>query len=160
MKIEIKRIKDAMGVYSLQPILQGEVIFQVTYMQQLNRPTRYSLQVGIQKHIDFAQEDLSMTNTSFFWRFLNHSCEANIVFDASELTFRALRDIAVGEQLCFNYLLNEYDMATPFKCTCGASQCFKQIKGFRYLTDQQKEQLLPMANEHIRLLYMREAVLG
>lgn len=59
----------------------------------------------------------------------------------SELTVCALRDIAPGEEITFNYLTTESGMAVPFNCICGSSNCFGFIQGRNFLTRSQAERL-------------------
>ena len=68
----------------------------------------------------------------------------------------ALRPIAKGEVLSFNYLTTEFDMDEPFDCLCGGERstavpdasklpaCFGTIQGFRYLPDAYKGLLRPL----------------
>ncbi|KAI8974886.1 SET domain-containing protein [Trametes punicea] len=64
---------------------------------------------------------------------LNHSCHPNIARswdeDAQRMTFRALRDVAEGEELCMNYVdvlgtraqrMEELRNAFGFECVCEA----------------------------------------
>lgn len=61
--------------------------------------------------------------------------------NAAELTFRALRDIAAGNEITFNYLTTESEMAVPFNCSCGSTNCFGLIQGRSFLTGAQAERL-------------------
>ena len=67
----------------------------------------------------------------------------------------ALRDIAKGEVLCFNYLTTEYAMDQCFECQCykiseapkGASElpnCFGTIHGYKHLPQHLKDALKPI----------------
>lgn len=160
MKIEVKLNNQSKGVYAVKDIRKGEIIFKIQPKQFISKPTRYSVQVGLFKHIEAIPDSSEQAIDSFFWRYMNHCCDANCLFNPSDLSFRAKRKIAAGEHLTFNYLTNEYEMAEPFSCECGADNCFKKIAGFKQLTDKQKEQLLPQTAEHVRLMHMREEVLG
>jgi len=57
----------------------------------------------------------------------NHSCDANATFNEAG-TLVALRNIAAGEEITFNYLDNPTP-ASPwnFECHCGASNCIGWI---------------------------------
>lgn len=63
-------------------------------------------------------------------RFVNHSCDPNcystIVFHAGRkrIGIFALRDIKVGEELCYDYKFQEdLDPNNKLKCNCGSSNC-------------------------------------
>jgi SET domain-containing protein len=59
-------------------------------------------------------------------RLLNHSCEANC--GIKEL-FRivAMRDIAPGEELCWDYEMTEDSSWYRMRCKCGTKSCRKVI---------------------------------
>lgn len=63
-------------------------------------------------------------------RYMNHSCDpscyAQIVVDESHrkhVCFFAARDIAEGEELCFDYMSRGADVS----CTCGAVSCIGKL---------------------------------
>ena len=69
-----------------------------------------------------------------FSRFMNHSCEPNCEAemiergDTTHVYIAALRDIAAGEELVYNYGLTLDERYTPtlkkqFACHCGATAC-------------------------------------
>ena len=73
--------------------------------------------------------------------FINHSCNPNTKIDFVKNAFVAIRKIGKNEEITYNYLTTEFDMRnlkTDFKCSCNSKECFKNIKGFRYLTLKQK----------------------
>ena len=59
---------------------------------------------------------------------LNHSCEPNLGLQG-QIVYVALRDIAVGEELTFDYAMNEDDPNEIMTCQCGAESCRKVITG-------------------------------
>lgn len=124
---------------AIQPIAIGEVLFRIQG-EVTDRPTRYSVQIGENQHIDLgsnhsAEEILDR----YFWRFMNHSCEPNAIICDREVI--ALREILPWEAVTFNYNTNEWEMAEPFDCMCGTSRCMGKIQGLRHLTPEQREQL-------------------
>jgi SET domain-containing protein len=63
-------------------------------------------------------------------RFINHSCEPNLepIVIGDHLWLVALRDIAVGEELGYDYAIELDHVHTPaakrrFPCACGAASC-------------------------------------
>lgn len=63
-------------------------------------------------------------------RFINHSCEPNCtaVTEKRHVYIEALRDIAPGEELLYDYNLTRSDddaadLAQRYACHCGASTC-------------------------------------
>lgn len=62
-------------------------------------------------------------------RFINHSCDPNMGFRGSRV-FVAMRDIAKGEELTFDYAMNEIDDSKhiwTIDCLCKSPNCRKII---------------------------------
>ncbi|HLI46297.1 MAG TPA: SET domain-containing protein [Geobacterales bacterium] len=77
-------------------------------------------------------------------KFINHSCEPNckLLLSNKQLFLIALRDIRKDEELCYNYNTSEYDMGVDaFVCSCNSKNCIKFIKGFKYLSKDQKQRI-------------------
>ena len=58
--------------------------------------------------------------------YINHSCEPNCAVQANRsgaFDFVSTRDIAAGDEICFDYLKNEDEIASPFFCLCGSLHC-------------------------------------
>jgi len=68
--------------------------------------------------------------------FLNHSCDANCETDETNgrVWVRAIRDIAAGEELVYDYNLYDGD-EDPATCNCGAANC----RGSMYSVDELKK---------------------
>lgn len=96
---------------------------------------RHSIQRGERDHV---------SGPGASWTFLNHACAPNaaVRFPASEVV--SLRAIRVGEEITYNYLTTEWDMAEPFACGCGAPHCPGTVRGFRHLTEAQGAALAPL----------------
>ncbi len=90
----------------------------------LTQPTLHSIQIGLERHID----DIGAL------AYLNHSCDPNVFIDVDCLMLRALKDIAIGDELTLFYPATEWEMAQPFQCSCGAEECLGWIGGAKYLS--------------------------
>ena len=57
--------------------------------------------------------------------FINHSCEPNCEPDEDEgrVYISAIRDIAAGEELAYDYNLYDGDLDDPAPCHCGSKAC-------------------------------------
>lgn len=88
--------------------------------------------------------------------FCNHSCDPSLVFDMNKMEVRVIgnRDLKAGQDLTFFYPSSEWDMAQPFDCNCGASDCVGTIKGARYLDDKTLSKY--WLNQHIKDLLAAE----
>lgn len=59
---------------------------------------------------------------------LNHSCDPNCGMLGSQLLV-ALRDIAVGEELSFDYAMCDASDYDEFRCLCGVPTCREVVTG-------------------------------
>lgn len=111
-------------------------------------PSRYSVQVDDHLHIEPPADEIREdARDEHPWRFLNHACNPNAGLDGLRLV--ALRGIARGEQITFDYNTSEYEMATPFTCACGVCGG-KKIRGFKFLADEERVALYPRLAAHLR----------
>jgi len=141
--IEMKRYNDYKGLFARKDIIAGSVIFPMKGIIS-TRANKYSVQMGQDKHIDFPPVRKPNDDLDYAWQYVNHSCEPNGYVNAEEYTFCALRNIRKGEEITFNYLTTESELATPFRCECGSAKCFGFIRGNKFLTVDQIAELLPV----------------
>jgi SET domain-containing protein len=124
------------GVFALRPIRAGETIIEYTgevisWDEALRRhphdPTdpnhTFYFHVDDGRVIDAARGG----NSS---RWINHSCEPNCESDEHEgrVFIKALRDLAPGEELSYDYRLTIDERMTPrlkrdYACRCGSARC-------------------------------------
>ena len=78
----------------------------------LHRPTRTSIQVAKNKHIE-----------DKIGAFINHNCNPSCKIDGHKVI--AIKEINVDDEVTFDYSDNETVMAGPFICSC----CNKLISG-------------------------------
>lgn len=60
--------------------------------------------------------------------YVNHSCNPNTGL-GSPISLIAMRDIAVGEEICFDYAMSDSSPYDEFDCQCGADACRIRITG-------------------------------
>jgi hypothetical protein len=139
-QIEVRNNDGFKGVFASEAIMQDSVIFYLKGAIS-TQPTQYTIQLGHRRHLNFPTIRMSNDNLDYCWQYLNHSCEPNGYINVEELTVRALKDIAPEEEITFNYLTTESEMAVPFNCICGSANCFGFIQGRNFLTRSQAERL-------------------
>lgn len=59
---------------------------------------------------------------------INHSCEPNLEL-RGQIVLVALRNIAAGEELCFDYATADGSDFDEFSCRCGAPACRGMVTG-------------------------------
>lgn len=142
------------GVFAGRDYRRGERLIPLEGRSPARR-TRYSIQIGVDLHLDPESLPNGAPGATAPWKYLNHACDPNLAIDLDAMCFTARRDIAAGEELTFNYLTTEWEMASEFDCLCGSDRCFGTIQGFAHLRPEEQAALLPSAAAHIRTLYDR-----
>lgn len=132
------------AILCVKPLAEGEAVFDLTG-RVVTEPSIYTLQIDAGVHL--VPGDAA-------WAMMNHSCAPNCVIDIGRRRVLALRAIAPGEELTFNYLTTEWDMASPFPCRCGAAHCPGMIRGYRFLGAAQREAI----GSHVARYLLRLAV--
>jgi hypothetical protein len=121
------------GLFASADIDLGDVL--LTYDGPLlDHPTRLSIQIDDDKHIEGTDDSNA---------FLNHSCDPNAYVDWKNRCLKAKRKIASGEEITCNYLTTDYEIHSVFRCTCGSPRCKGIIRGFKYLSSEEKHELEP-----------------
>lgn len=155
--IEVRTHDGFAGVFAARAFTKGEHVFRLTGDVH-RRPSKYSIQIDVDRHVEPREGgNGAPASSSTSWRYLNHSCDPNleVEFDATRLVAR--RDVAAGEELSFNYLTTEWDMAAPFECRCGAAGCFGYVGGFKHLPADQRKRLIDQAAPHVKSRIEEEA---
>ena len=121
--------KNGFGVVAKQPITAGETVVvwggrifdRATVAQMNDRERIYVLQV---------EEDLFLAADGPVEEaeYVNHSCNPNVGVNG-QMALVALREIAPGEEICFDYAMSESNEFTEFECHCGAPNCRGQVNG-------------------------------
>lgn len=124
------------GGFAAQPIKKGTQIIEYVgeRISQKEADRRYD-DAGMKRHHTFL---FSLDNGKVIdaavkgndARFINHSCEPNCqaIETRSRIFIEALRDIAAGEELFYDYAYERSDETTPedeklYECRCGSPKC-------------------------------------
>jgi len=116
---------------------QGEVICAMPSEDVREKPNRFTVQIGRDKHTHVGKLAA-----------LNHSCDPNVILDTENMVMVAARDIEKGEELFFFYPSTEWQMDAPFICLCGSANCINVVAGARFLPLSTLER--HYLNPHIR----------
>jgi hypothetical protein len=129
-------------------ISAGERLFVIEGVETA-APDRYTLQIGRDLHLSQAdardERDLVFRR---FWRYMNHGCEPATRIVGREVF--ALRDIAPGELVTFDYNTTERELATPFECRCGSAACVGVVRGAAHLDPAQRAARERWLGDHLR----------
>lgn len=144
----VRDVAHGVGLFATRDIAQASAILSIEGRLQPH-PTRFSIQIDVALHVD---ADGSLPDPEMRirhpWRFLNHSCEPNARIEGRLL--RAIRAIAAGEEINFDYTTTEADMSTPFQCLCGSSRCIGLVRGFNHLSEDARRARIDRLAPHLR----------
>lgn len=115
------------SIFASQDLKPNTLLSKFHYLEKLTQPTRYTVQIGDEEHIVLQPDYL---------RYINHSCHPNVFFDTSKGELITLRTIEIGDEISFFYPSTEWKMDESFECSCGNTNCLKQIQGAAYLSTE------------------------
>ena len=81
---------------------------------------------------------------------VNHSCDANAGFSDGEPVLYALRDIAAGEEICWDYSTSISSPGWSLECRCGSAQCRGVVRSWGELTAAERARLRGQALHYLR----------
>ena len=81
---------------------------------------------------------------------INHSCEPNAGFLTGAPILYALRDIAAGEQIAWDYSTSIAEIGWTLECRCGRPSCRKIIRSWSEFSAPERERLHPIALAFLR----------
>ena len=139
---------DQRRLIALEPIRAGTEIFRIEG-RVTGTPTRYSIQVGLGQHLDPDDAPTAMDRVrTRYWMYLNHHCAPSAwVRDRMVV---ALRDIAPGDGVTFDYNTTEREMASPFDCHCLSASCVGLVRGAKHLTESQRARIASCVATYLR----------
>lgn len=117
-----------MGIFALEPIALDEIV-SVWGGEIMTRAEMEQLPPALQHYAMQVEEDFFLAggnqdDTNYF----NHSCNPNVGLEG-QMVLRAMRDIAPGEEICFDYAMSDGSPYDEFECQCGAPNCRKIVRG-------------------------------
>jgi SET domain-containing protein len=135
------------GVFTTAAIPRGAAVMsfggqEVPFAQV--PPEARALQVGPDAWI---VEDVE---ADYLENYVNHRCTPNLGFAEGTLTLYALRDIADGEELFWDYSTAINDPTWRVTCRCGDANCRGAIVGYGALDAAARARLRPIALGYLR----------
>ena len=136
-KLVLKNCEHGSGVFAEEPIKAGDEILKfrgpLVGINDLPRPytaeNDYYLQIG---------EDLFIGPSGEIDDYINHSCEPNsgIKFDIEGITLVAIKPIATGHQITFDYSTTMHNFDYEMNCRCSSNKCRQRVKNFIDLPEE------------------------
>jgi uncharacterized protein len=84
--------------------------------------------------------------------FANHSCDPNAGFLDGEPVLYALRAIAAGEEICWDYSTSISEPGWSLDCRCGARRCRGVVRPWGELSAADRARLKGLALRYLREL--------
>jgi hypothetical protein len=116
------------GIFALEPIRKGELVAVfggVVYEWDafIHLPDRErSLCIQVEDRHFLVPRPIGEGD------YVNHSCNPNAGL-SGQIGLVAMRDIKIGEEVCFDYAMSDTMPYDEFECGCGAVNCRGMISG-------------------------------
>ncbi len=130
-KLEVRAEPDkgGFGVYAIEAVIAGEVVAvwggYIVDAEQLAMLPHDVQQHSVQIEEGLYSATIGGAETADF---INHSCDPNLGL-RGQITLVALRDIDVGEEVCFDYATTDCTPYDEFECHCGTPICRGTVRG-------------------------------
>ena len=126
----------AAGCYTTEPIAKGTRIVEYTGQHITKDEADERYKDSIVTYLFGLGDGTNVIDGHGAAMFVNHSCDANCETDErrGRVFIKAIRDIAAGEELVYDYNLYDGD-EDPATCNCGAAKC----RGSMYSVDELKK---------------------
>jgi len=138
------------GVFTKRAFKRGEVIFifKGKLIKRVNKTKKdvfaNPMAIGVDKN--------TWVDPKGFFQYINHSCDPNMGVKG-KVTFVALKNIKPGDELTFDYSINEADINWSMKCGCGSRLCRKAIKSTQFLPKKTYRKYLPYIPRYFQKVY-------
>lgn len=121
--------KGGYGVYACE-LVQARDLLVVWGGDVVTRAQLDLLPPITRRHTIQVEEDLYLapTRPPEPADYVNHCCDPNAGL-SGQIVLIALRDIAPGEEVCFDYAMSDGSPYDEFDCTCNAPHCRKRVSG-------------------------------
>jgi hypothetical protein len=142
--VEVRDGRDGRSVFATRSLAAGETVLKA-WGPELSKRIRHSMQVDADTHV--LPDGVIVL--------VNHSCDPNcgvlIRSGVKEMEVRALRPIAAGEELTFDFDTFEYEIEhSGGQCGCGSAKCRGRIAGYKHLAAEVKSRYGEYIAEYLR----------
>jgi len=144
--LEVRKTDGRTGVFALVDIPAGVLAARLQGSHS-GHPTRHTIQISDSLHLDL-RGTLPVE--------INPSCAPSGYVDSSDPsqpTIRALRFIERGSEITIDYCASEDVLAEPFECRCSFAGCYGVVRGYSFLTSDQRRALGEKASSFLLRKY-------
>jgi hypothetical protein len=133
------------GVYATEPIARGTCLVRCEGWLARNDELDedwLAMQVGPDLWLCSAGDCLDEC--------MNHSCDPNAGFIRGEPVLYALCEIAVGEQIVWDYSTSIAEAGWTLECRCGSEKCRTTVRSWWELEEVERDRLEAIALRYLR----------
>ena len=145
-----------LGVFAARPFSNGQIVLTIDDSRIVDE--KHPLAAGEDpRHCDYLAHG-KVVLMAFPERHINHSCDPNTYVRtvAGRRLVLALRPIAAGEEITYDYCINGAG-DTLWTCTCAAARCRRTIHSdFFHLPYELQCEYLPLLDAWFRREHSRE----
>ena len=126
MALVIRRSKiHADGVYTTAAIKKGAVVAEYTGPRLTNAEADAIYDYSPRTYLFGLSDGQHVIDGDGIAAFINHHCDPNCEADEikGKVIIRAIRNIAVGEELAYDYSLYDGELDDLARCFCGSRNC-------------------------------------
>lgn len=137
------------GLFTARTVSVNDIVLRVEDPHYLSRATSraHLTRLGF-GHADIFQvgHDLFLPPYGGLDDFTNHSCDPNCGLRVNQSGFDmlALRDIAAGEELTYDYSTHQQHPLEDMACQCGSPKCRGIVRSFSTLPEQLRQRYLDL----------------
>lgn len=142
------------GIFAARPIKKGEIAFiakgkLIRFVIRSPQDSRIGpRRIGIGRH---RWLDPFRHNPLYF---INHSCDSNTGIKG-RVMFVAVKDIKQGEEVTFDYSIQDEDTFWKMTCRCGQRDCRGIIRSIQFMPDETIAKYLPYVPTYFKRVYLR-----
>jgi uncharacterized protein len=144
MALVIRRSKiHADGVYTTLPIRRRALAVEYTGPRLTNAQADAIYEHSPRTYLFGLIDGERVIDGDGIAAFINHSCDPNCEADEikGRVIIRAIRNIAAGEELAYDYNLYDGERDDPAPCSCGAKNCRGSMYSEKELARRKKKRL-------------------
>jgi len=116
---------DTEGCYTTRPIKKGEVVVEYTGPRLTIKEAEKLYDKSPRTYLFGLTDGKHVIDGEGVAAFINHSCDPNCEVDEikGRVWISAIRDIAPGEEITYDYNLYDGELDDPSLCSCRSANC-------------------------------------
>jgi uncharacterized protein len=133
------------GVYTTRPIKRKTAVAEYTGPRLTNSQADDLYEHSPRTYLFGLTDGKHVVDGDGIAAFINHSCAPNCEADEirGRVVIRAIRNIAAGEELAYDYNLYDGDLTDVARCFCGTNRCRGSMYSAKEIVKRRKLGIFP-----------------